>query len=307
MLRTVDMQITWGISLEDVPRERVVLLPNVERFELFVVDGGPAYKIATCISCPSAKHTLLLHNKYDYQTTPEEMFPSVVSWNVIVRQYTSSPAEEVELEIRSTSAISCNLSFRTPDKACITLGFSAVPDDGEEDEGDEDELDLRSAVLHHEIFTQATMTIRNYSQLVHVKRLRIYHSFTCILSASVPLIANEVGELFNALGPLDELTLDRCDLRPYFHSPLNTLEGYIEEPVVFPSIKKLTISHPVYSSDGQFTAAIVGLVRSHYTRGIPFERVMIRNESMPVGMEEELKLWVRSVEYCHELSNTDDY
>jgi hypothetical protein len=40
MLRTVDMKTITDIVLEGVPRERVVVLPNVETFHLVVSDGG---------------------------------------------------------------------------------------------------------------------------------------------------------------------------------------------------------------------------------------------------------------------------
>ena len=304
MLRTIFIRIHSNISVEGIPQDKLILLPKVETFELIVSEGGPGYKIATCISCPSARHTSLRHEKYDYETIPEEMFPSSAAWNAIVRQYTSNPVEEVALEIRLASVISCNLTFRSPNTAGINLCFRASTDDEEEDPI---ELELRSAEIHHEGFTQATRTIRNYPHLANVKRLRIYHSCSYNLAISIPRIANEVGRLFKTLGPLDELTLDRCDLQSYFHSPLNLLENFIEEPVIFPPIRMLTVSHPMCCSDGQFTTAILGLAKSQHARGTPFECVRIYSESMPVGMEEGLRPLVGSMEYFYdEMSETDD-
>jgi hypothetical protein len=50
MLRTVDMRIIADISLDGVPQGKVVVLPNVETFNLAVSDGEPGYKTATHIS-----------------------------------------------------------------------------------------------------------------------------------------------------------------------------------------------------------------------------------------------------------------
>jgi hypothetical protein len=69
---------------------------------------------------------------------------------------------------------------------------------------------------------------------------------------------------------------------------------------VFSPIKKLTISLPVYSSDEEFTAAIVGLAQSRHTLGVPFEQVVIRAKGLPAGVEEALMPWVGNVEYCYE-------
>lgn len=106
----------------------------------------------------------------------------------------------------------------------------------------------------------------------------------------VSYVANEVGRLFKAVGPLDELTIHRCDLRSYLHSFLTLGEG-VEEPVVFPLIKQLTISHPDHISNEEYVA-IVKLAKSQYILGTPFERMIIRRETGSSGMVQQLRLWI---------------
>ena len=313
MLRTTHMRITSDVTLEGVPRERIVLLPKVEIFELtMATDGGPGYEIVTRISCPSAKRTTIGREIFDHRIIPEEIFPTSVSWDAIAHQYTPGPFEEVTLEMKLTSTVLCNLTFRTPSGAYINLCFRAFPgEDTDDDDEDDDDEDPLAAEVYHQVFTQATRTIRNCPQLAKLKRLHIHHDFPSIPPVSFPRIANEAGRLFKVLGPLDELTIDRCDLRQYFHSFLGVTAGYVKEPVVFPPIKKLTILHPSFSSGGQFAKALVGLTKSHHERGIPFERVIIRTDHMLKEMEGELGRWVRNVEYRFEefsveLSETEE-
>ena len=63
MLRTVHVKILTDILFDDVPRERAVVLPNLESLSLLVSDSGPGYNLVTHISCPSAKKTALKHMK----------------------------------------------------------------------------------------------------------------------------------------------------------------------------------------------------------------------------------------------------
>lgn len=300
MLRTVVMTITGHISLEDVPPESVVTLPNVENFNLIMSDGGPGFEIAAHISCPSARSTSLIHKNSDCYMVPEQIFPSSDAWNAIVHQYARSPVEEVTLELRITVVIVCKLTFRSTDGTLVELCFKVVDED-------DDGFYLPSQELQNQVLTQAARTVQSHPQLSNVKRLRICHSFRFICSPEDSHIANEVGRLFKALAPLDELTIYRCDLRPYCRSLFNLREDQTEEPVVFPQTKELTISHPAYTSDEHCKVVVVGLAKSQHARGIPFERVIIRRESMPMGMEESLKPWVGSVEYRYnELCESDD-
>ena len=60
MLQKVDVMVIADILFDDVPRERAIVLPNLESFSLVVSDGGPGYDLVTRISCPSGKDTKLL-------------------------------------------------------------------------------------------------------------------------------------------------------------------------------------------------------------------------------------------------------
>jgi hypothetical protein len=75
VLQTVYLEILAEISLEGVPRERVVILPNVGDFRLTMVDGEPGYTIAAHVSCPSAKSTSLSYGKERSSSIPEGIFP----------------------------------------------------------------------------------------------------------------------------------------------------------------------------------------------------------------------------------------
>ena len=286
------MAIVGRISFEDVPRERIVTLPNVESFDLTVSDGGRGYQLTAQISCPSATYTSLMHTVHCY-TVPEEIFPASASWNAIVHQYAKSPVEEVTLELKIALAIVCKLNFRSTDGTVIELCFRVVEDDNG--------FCLPSQEMQNEILTQSTRSVQCHPQLANVKRLRMCHSFRFICSPEDWHIANEIGRLFRSVGPLDELTIYRCDLRPYHRPSLNPRGDRVDETVVFPPTKQLTISHPnLHSSDEQFKVTMVGIAKSQHRLGIPFERVVIRKETMPVGMEKGLGPWVGSVEHRYE-------
>ena len=192
-LRTVVMAIIGRISFEDVPRERIVVLPDVESFSLTMSDGGRGYEIAAYISCPSARFTMLMHTIHCY-TVPEEIFPTSVSWNAIVHQYTRSPVEEVTLELKIALAIVCKLTFRSSDETVIQLCFKVVEDDNG--------FCLLSQEMQNEILTQSTRTVWWHPQLANIKRLWICHSFRFICSPEDSHITDEIGRLFRSVAPL---------------------------------------------------------------------------------------------------------
>jgi hypothetical protein len=289
MLQTVHVKIIADISLEDIPQERVIVLPNVENLTLIVSSGERGYKLAAHISCPSARHTSLTYEGDIEDEIPDQIFPDPVSWNAIVPQYTKSPVEEVTLKISTTPFITCKLTFRSADATLIELCFNVA---------DQDE-DWFDGGLYNEVFTKAASAVRNHPQLANVKRLHIGRGFRPVNSTEISQLANEAGKLFESLGPLDELTIYCCALRPYFHSFAGPLEYDVREPVVFPPIKKLTISHPHLLSNEECTTAIVGFVTSQHKRGIPFERVVIHTKSELIRIEERLRPWVGSVECLH--------
>jgi hypothetical protein len=206
--------------------------------------------------------------------------------STIIRQYSRSPAEEVTLKIQ-TALSQCKLAFRSADATTIELCFGLY------------ESMLFTTEMHNEVFTQATEAVRNHPQLASTNRLHICHSPSSGHVSAVPHIANEVGLLFGSVGSLNELTICHCYLRPYLISLLNPEDGYATEPVAFPPIKKLTISHP-HSPNDKDRTAIVRLVTSQHALGIPFECLVIRGRGVFAGIEEELGPWVGSVEYYDE-------
>ena len=285
MLRTIRMDITGSIFVHDIPRERIILLSDVETLTLVVSDGRSGRKIATHISCPSARSVTLMHEAHVNDPVMGAMLPDSVSWDAIVRQYTRNVVEEVTLEIKPGFATTtCKITFQYPDATFIDLGFEVT-----EDARGQAFLPAR---VRYEVLTEATRTILDHPQLASIKRLHICHSYLVYSSREAAHVANEVGRLFKSLGPLDELTIYYCDLRPY----LNPFFDPPGEHIEFPSIKKLTISHPTRSHEEQYATAIVRFAEAQHARGIPFERVVIRMERVFVGMEKRLKPWVGSVE-----------
>ena len=236
MLQTVHTKITAHISPGDTPEGRVVILPNVKEFNLIVDDGDHGYWLATSISCPSASRTTLTQNNGARNMLPETFFPDSNQWNAIVRQYTRSPAEEVVLESTVASNITCTLTFRSPDNTVVKLCFADTPDVDIYDE----EVDV-----HTDAFHQAAQKIRDHPQ-ANIKRLHISHDFQ---PREFPAVACTIMGLFQSLGPLDDLTIYCCDIRPFFHSFLDIRDGYPREPVAFPRIKELTIRHPMSSEE----------------------------------------------------------
>ena len=291
-LQTVHIRILAPISFEGVPRGRVTVLPNVENFGLVVDDDGSGYDIAIHISCPSARFTSLTLDKgLVIGVIPEDMFP--VSLNQMVHQYMKSPVEEVAVEVKTSHRFTSKLAFRSTDATVIELHFIAVDDvhAPREDFGDR-------------ILTQAIWAVQKYPQLADVKRLHVCHSFRSFFSPRPWDIASRVGELFKSVGPLDELTIYRCNLQPYLY-PFLAWEDGVGEPVVFPPTKKLTISHPLDTSHEE-CRAIVELAISQHALGTPFESVVFRGGSAFNEMGEQLRSWVGSVEYYYEEPPYDD-
>lgn len=91
MLRTVTLVFADSILPENIPQERVVVLPNVEIIFMLVNEGGAGYRIAAHMSCPSTRLTSFLHWRAFGDAPPEEIFPNPVPWDAIARQYSGSP------------------------------------------------------------------------------------------------------------------------------------------------------------------------------------------------------------------------
>ena len=296
MLRTLEMTIDGRITLESVPQEVVVVLPNVETFSLSVSDASAIYKIAARISCPCAKHTSLNQDLPDNDLASGlAIFPISASWNMISRQYARSQAEEVALEIKRDlygSGITCLLTFQSSDATTVKLASRVY-------ETDEDDVYASLDAMGWELFSRACGTIQNYPSLSHVKRLHIKYRATIQHPDEAMPMSDGVGELFDSMGSLGELTIHGCDLHIILGSLLQELY-YSEMPVSFPHIKELTILHPLMEvEEKKCLDAIVDLAESQYDLGIPFERVTIRAKRLPTAMTERLREWVDVVE-CYE-------
>ena len=300
MLQAVRVKIDGDIFLDDVPQERVVVLPNLESLCLVFSDGGPGYGLAAHISCPSAKHTTFTHEGGTGLVIPHEIFPASAPWNTIVRQYTRSPVEEITLEIRTPlNAIECSLTFRSPDTTFIRLHFTTVA-------SDEDVVEawVTFVAMYLEVFSQASRTIRDLPLLADVKRLHIRHGDS--VPDQIAYITNEVGQLFKSVGPLEELAFYHCDMQPYFAPFLDYPElRDVEKPAAFPPIKELTILRPRHVSRKDCAIAIVRLAESQHALGVPFERVTVRMHNLPTETAKKLRQWVGAVDYYDELDGGD--
>ena len=156
------------------------------------------------------------------------IFPSYASyWSAIVHQYTRSPVEEATLEIKpsNTAIATYTLTFLCSNTTVLALRFELY-----HIFRDFDDLLMPLGEMYLEAFSQAVTTIRNHPLLSHLKRLHIKYSHPTYSHPQyeIPLyntpigcfdygmpMTDKVGELFGALGLLDELTLHGCDLRPY--------------------------------------------------------------------------------------------
>jgi hypothetical protein len=70
------------------------------------------------------------------------------------------------------------------------------------------------------IFSQAFQTIRDHPLLASST---IFTSEAGIsFAGNLELVTNAVGRLSGSMGPLENLTLDGCDLRPYLDAFLDT-------------------------------------------------------------------------------------
>ena len=295
MLRTVGMKIVSNMVFGDIPRERIVVLPNVETFGIIVNDSGSGYELAAHMSCPSARYTSLMHEPGIEEATRQEILPTPGLWNAIVHQYSRSPVEEVTLKIQIAPdpTIACSLTFRSPDATVIKLGFKVDGNDESDDEPSED--------MQYQVFSQASRIIRDHPLVANVRRLHIGHSSDFLSPIRRRLIAHEVGQILRATGPLEELTIDSCDLRSYL-LPFLDLPGPsgFEPPVAFPPVKVLTVLHPMPVSREECMGVIVRLAKSQHALGVLLERVVVRRAELPNAMAEELRPWVGEVDCCEE-------
>lgn len=291
-LRTVRMEINADKRSEPIPGGRVVVLPNVETFTLSLGDSTRAselgYKIATHISCPSARSSTFVHvGDPAGEIPPGMIFPDAAAWRAITHQYTESPVEKVALEI-GPSTMTCALAFLSLNGSTIQLYFQTYRDEIDESNWSPG---VPSKSVYQEVFTQATRTIRDHPQVKCIKRLHICHNLKSYGSPRPSHITREVMQLFGSLGPLDELMIYRCDVRPYFC--LEASNDDAEEWVKFPPTKELIISEPVVKA---FDEQCLKIAELHHGWGKRFERLMIRGPSLSAEMSGSLRKWVGSLE-----------
>jgi hypothetical protein len=286
-LRTVEVEIFGGSIPAEITQDMAVVLPNVETFSLQgKVDGWHVCHLATHISCPRAKHISLMQEVYDRDTEYVEIFPDPVLWGAIVRQYSTSPVEQVTLVIEDDPFAAYSLIFRSSDTAVIKLGFEV-------------ESDLTWVGMDLDIFSQACSTIRAHPLLSHLKSLYIQDwSRTFGFEYALPMVG-VVGELFRCLGPLDELIIDGCDLQAFL-APFFDLPEFRSFGRVFPHVKKLTISEGQVVDKQLCMDAIVELAKFQYEQEKPFEHVAVSASGIPVGTVERLREWAGSAD-CRQI------
>ena len=280
-LQRINMYLHSDRFNEDVPPERVVVLPHVKTFCLSITNPGPGCEITTHISCPFATRAKFEHGlEVAGCRIPKNMYPPLVPWNAIVHQYTKGTVEgaTIKITVDRELTLSCQLTFRSSDGAALELEYT---------HHSLDTIDDMNTVLDRylpPVFSKASRAIRDHPLLANVRYLNI-------LGGKLPvrdlgLAANDVGKLLGSLGMLEQLTLEGCDLRPYLDAFLAIpLFPDAIQPTSFPPIKVFSIIDPIQSlyGDGVYADAIVKLARSQHTREIPFQNIRL-----PLGVPSNL-------------------
>ena len=292
MLRVVHMKIAGYLSMQDVPQERIVVLHNVESLRLVVGHSGLIVELAARISCPSVKDTSFAY--MGKGPTLVEAFPGSVLWGLIIRQYTRNPIEEITLEIKDGvhDTIACSLTLLSPDPTVFSVHYQVSRDDEDQYTSEWSSF----SEIYCDFFFDVSSSVETHALLTNVKRFRVcdlLHPFR-IQSAD---ITNKLGELLRSLGPLEDLTLCRCDMR-FFPSHRYSGTHRLKKPVAYPLIKVLTISDPLEMCNEDVVTCLVEFARVQHESGVPFERVTIRMNDPPAGMEERLRPWVGVVNCC---------
>ena len=302
VLRTIQVRIEAGVELGNVPRELVVVLPNVDTFTLVVHRATGVYDIATHISCPHARHTLLQQEVAGETVNPDlEILPASASLKAIVHQHTRSPVEEVALDIDFAlePRITGSLAFRSSDTTVIVFGFQILVINDEEDDGEED-LRMPGEGVGCENFRQASRAIRDHPQLSNVKIVHIAYQEFFEDNRRLKRVVKEFGRLFESLGPIDMLSICGCDPRSYL-TPFFPYLRRVERSIVYPTIKELRVLRPMTVYGGEACLVVIlELAKSQHARGVPFERVTISMKNPPAAIVERLRPWVRTAVSCDE-------
>jgi len=301
VLRRSRIRIEADRFREDVPPGRVIVLPYVKTFYLDIASYGPGCEIATHISCPFAKHVGFAHC-YAGGNIPLVIYPLSTPWNTTAHQYTKGTVERVEFEMTMDEDfnIDCSITFRSSDGATLKLCYAHRTFNMEYEIKEILEERLPG------IFSQAFQTIQDHPLLANVKHLSIRGGN--VVTHNLEPITSAIGRLLGSMGPLENLTLDNCDLRPYLDAFLDTpLFPEAIQPASFPPIKELAIIDPVQSFyyDEVYSAAIVKLARSQHAKGVLFERVDHHAIVLPLVVDEPAA-FVNTVEWYDDTLSDED-
>ena len=188
MLESISLAVHAEISLVGVPPERIVILPNVEKF--YAVEQEPNYKISAHISCPAAQHKSLICEQDVYDLIPQEIFPASIVRGAVSIRHSASQVITLVLQLEAFEDLSCSLSFLSPGPTTFHLGYEKI--------ATEDDEKCRSTVPgeHFELFSQDCRAIQNHPLLTNIRHLRIQDRHMPLGSDWLKHITNEVGGLF---------------------------------------------------------------------------------------------------------------
>ena len=288
-LQTVCVRIVTEISLEGILPGRMVTLPKVKKFSVSESPWEPSYKIATYISCPSAKHISLMKEGVHNLFLPDHKFPT---WNMIPPQHIPSQVNEIALELNQLPFfdLSCSLSLLSPGPETLKLDYrmTGIIEDGV------------MAPLEGDSVEVASHTIQDRPLLEDVKRLHIQDRHRFVSSDHLGRVTKVVRRLLKSMGSLEELTLDISDLRPYLAPFFNTPDfNDLEKSHTYPQIKCFTISNRRSALEMDSRIAIAQFVESQHALGIPIERIVLRTVGPAEDLAEMVQPWV-GVVHCHQ-------
>ena len=292
-LQEIDITIAADLFLEDVPPDATLVLPDVTTFSLAITSDRLGYEISTRISCPSARTVKFEHGPENPgRDIPDDIFLPSRSWTKIFRHDTTGVVQKVvlKLAVDEDTDINCLLTFSSSKGASLETHYSH----GYVSDIDDIGVDLDKR--HSQAFSQACSKIRDHTLLENLRYLHIRGGN--LLAGDLKLATSDVGKLLGSIGPLEEFTLESCDLRPYLDAFLDTpLFPDAFHPAAFPLVGWLAIIDPMQSfcNNGMYAAAIVKLAESQHARGAPFER-MAFNTRVPFAVIQELLLFVDTVD-----------
>ena len=276
-LRTVEVEILGSFAPVPPPLDMPVLLQNIENISLSgKVDGSRIYHFTTNLSCPRAKYTSLAQQIYQDMDPVPEIFPHHPSWQKIIHQYTTSPVEEVTLDINLDELAVDSITFQSSDGAIIRLRFQAS---GIVVHG----LGPAQVEMAKGLLSRAFWTIRDHPQLPFLKRLCIKDQTRLLGSACRLPMAEAVLDLFSHLEPLDELNISGCDLQVFF-APFFDLPGFRSFARKFPHVKKVEMLEGRMGEQWRCMEAIMELVKLQHEREKPFECMILTAMRVPAGM-----------------------